>query len=117
MRAYYEHKVMFHMKIIKNYVTKDGKDLFSNYFVKLRDPIAKAKIAIRVNRLAEEHFGDHRSCRDGVWELRIDQGPGYRVYYSMINNEIVLLLLAGDKRTQDKDIELATCCLRDYLKR
>lgn len=105
------------MKIIKNYLTKDGRDLYSNYFIKLRDPIAKAKIAVRVNRLAEDNFGDHRPCREGVWELRIDQGPGYRVYYSLIKNEIVLLLMVGDKRTQDKDIELATYCLKDYLKR
>lgn len=48
--------------------------------------------------MASGNFGDHKPCREGVWELRIDQGAGYRVYYSLISGEIILLLLAGDKR-------------------
>ncbi|WP_099073672.1 type II toxin-antitoxin system RelE/ParE family toxin [Proteus alimentorum] len=105
------------MKTIKHYLTIDGKDLYADYFKKIRDPVAKAKIASRVNRMASEHFGDHKPCRDRVWELRIDQGAGYRVYYSLIDGEIILLLLAGDKRTQDTDINKAILCLKDYLKR
>lgn len=105
------------MKTIKHYLTIDGKDLYADYFKKIRDPVAKAKIASRVNRMASKHFGDHKPCRDSVWELRIDQGAGYRVYYSLIDGEIILLLLAGDKRTQDTDINKAILCLKDYLKR
>lgn len=105
------------MKTIKHYLTIDSKDLYADYFKKIRDPVAKAKIASRVNRMASEHFGDHKPCRDSVWELRIDQGAGYRVYYSLIDGEIILLLLAGDKRTQDTDINKAILCLKDYLKR
>lgn len=67
--------------------------------------------------MASAHFSDHKPCRDSVWELRIDQGAGYRVYYSLIDGEIILLLLAGDKRTQDTDINKAILCLKDYLKR
>lgn len=52
-----------------------------------------------------------------MWELRVDQGAGYRVYYSLVNGEVILLLLAGDKRTQDADIDEAIQCLKDYLKR
>ncbi|HFL9102181.1 TPA: type II toxin-antitoxin system RelE/ParE family toxin, partial [Escherichia coli] len=77
----------------------------------------KAKIASRINRMASDNFGDHKPCREGVWELRIDQGAGYRVYYSLVDGEVVLLILAGDKRTQDADIDEAIRCLKDYLKR
>lgn len=105
------------MKTIKHYLTSTGKDLYADYFKTMRDSIAKAKIASRVNRLASGNFGDHKPCREGVWELRIDQGAGYRVYYSLVDEEVVLLLLAGDKRTQDADIDEAIRCLKDYLKR
>lgn len=67
--------------------------------------------------MASENYGDHKPCREGVWELRIDQGAGYRVYYSLVAGEVVLLLLGADKRTQDVDIDEAIACLKDYLKR
>jgi putative addiction module killer protein len=105
------------MKTIKTYITASGRDLYAEFFRRLRDPIAKAKIASRVNRMASDNFGDHKPCREGVWELRIDQGAGYRVYYSYVAGEVVLLLLAGDKRSQDADINEAIRCLQDYLTR
>lgn len=105
------------MKTIKTYITANGRDLYAEFFNKLRDPIAKAKIASRINRMASDNYGDHKPCREGVWELRIDQGTGYRVYYSLVAGEVVLLLLGGDKRTQDADIDEAIACLRDYMKR
>ncbi|ENS3275257.1 type II toxin-antitoxin system RelE/ParE family toxin [Escherichia coli] len=98
-------------------MTADGRDLYAEFFKGLHDPIAKAKIASRINRMASDNFGDHKPCREGVWELRIDQGVGYRVYYSLVEGEVVLLILAGDKRTQDADIDEAIRCLKDYLKR
>lgn len=64
------------MKTIKTYITADGLDLYAAFFSKLRDPIAKAKIASRVNRMASDNVGDHKPCRDGVWERRIAQGAG-----------------------------------------
>ncbi|CAL19754.1 prophage protein [Yersinia pestis INS] len=72
------------MKTIKHYLTPEGRDLYMEYLKSLRDSIAKAKISSRVNRIASGNFGDHKPCREGVWELRIDQGPGYRVYYSLV---------------------------------
>ncbi|ENA3449098.1 type II toxin-antitoxin system RelE/ParE family toxin [Yersinia enterocolitica] len=87
------------------------------YLESLRDSIAKAKISSRVNRIASGKFGDHKPCREGVWELRIDQGPGYRVYYSLVDGEVVLLLFGGDKRSQNADIDQAIVCLNDYLTR
>ncbi|CQD39673.1 putative addiction module killer protein [Yersinia mollaretii] len=105
------------MKTIKHYLTPEGRDLYMEYLKSLRDSIAKAKISSRVNRIASGNFGDHKPCREGVWELRIDQGPGYRVYYSLVDGEVVLLLLGGDKRSQNADIDQAIVCLKDYLTR
>ncbi|EQC00539.1 type II toxin-antitoxin system RelE/ParE family toxin [Photorhabdus temperata] len=105
------------MNTIKHYLTSDNRDLYMEFLKGIRDPIAKSKISSRVNRMATGNFGDHKPCREGVWELRIDQGPGYRVYYSLVGREVVLLLVGGDKRTQDADIDQAIECLKDYLKR
>lgn len=105
------------MKTIKHYLTPEGRDLYMEYLESLRDSIAKAKISSRVNRIASGNFGDHKPCREGVWELRIDQGPGYRVYYSLVDGEVVLLLFGGDKRSQNADIDQAIVCLNDYLTR
>jgi putative addiction module killer protein len=78
---------------------------------------AQAKIAIRINRLAAGNFGDCKSLRQGLFELRIDWGPGYRVYYGMIGRDCVLLLCGGDKRKQSADIERALEYLKDYKER
>jgi putative addiction module killer protein len=79
----------------------------------------KARIAIdrRVNRLELGNFGDHKFCRDGVWELRVDVGVGYRVYYAIADQKIVLLLCGGDKRTQDSDISAACKYWQDWQRR
>src|SRR6266567_4274235 len=95
------------MFTVRHYLNDDGKDVFQEWLKKVRDPLAKGQVVRRVNRLAEGNFGDHRFCRDGVWELRVDQGAGYRVYYAMASGVVVLLLCGGDKGTQDADIERA----------
>jgi putative addiction module killer protein len=71
----------------------------------------------RIDRVAMGNFGDHRFCREGVWELRIDVGAGYRVYYAKAGQRVVLLLCGGDKRTQDADIARAVACWQDYQRR
>lgn len=63
------------------------------------------------------NLGSHDFCRDGVWELKIDVGPGYRVYYAEVKKTIVLLLCGGAKRTQDRDITQAVKSWQDYQKR
>lgn len=93
--TYLALKLQLIMITIRHYLTSDDRDLYMEFLKGIRDPIAKAKISSRVNRMASGNFGDHKPCRDGVWELRIDQGPGYRVYYSQMGNKIVLLLLGG----------------------
>lgn len=80
----------------------------------LRDSRAKIAIDRRINRIELENFGDCKFCRDGVWELRIDVGPGYRVYYAISGNEVVLLLCGGDKRTQGSDIDRACAYWEDW---
>ena len=76
---------------------------------------ARARIRTRLDRLAMGNWGDHRALGGGVIELKIDWGPGYRVYVGKIGNILVLLLCGGDKRTQQQDIELAKNYLKEYL--
>jgi putative addiction module killer protein len=102
---------------IRHYVSPAGKDVFDDWLSRLGDSRAQAKIAVRLNRLAAGNFGDCKPLRQGVWELRIDWGPGYRVYYALVGKLCVLLLCAGDKRTQSSDIERALEYLADYKER
>lgn len=102
---------------IRHYLTVDGRDVFLDWLRQVRDPVAKVQIVKRVNRVEQGNFGDHRFCRDGVWELRIDTGAGYRVYYARAGMQIIVLLAGGDKRTQDADIDLATRHWQDWQRR
>src|SRR3546814_8993288 len=75
---------------IDHYLTADGaKDLYADWLRRLRDGKAKVAVIRRVARIEQGNFGDHRFCRDGVWELRVDVGPGYRVYYAMSGHQVV----------------------------
>src|SRR5438876_8813066 len=102
---------------IRHYVDRAGRDVFDEWLTSLRDARAQAKIAIRVNRLAAGNFGDCKSLRQGLYELRVDWGPGYRVYYAMIGKGCILLLCGGDKRKQSADIERALEFLKDHRER
>ena len=79
-------------------------EVFSKWLSTLRDRTAKARILVRIDRLRLGLAGDTKSVGDSVSELRIDHGPGYRVYYSWCGRGLVLLLAGGDKRTQKRDI-------------
>jgi putative addiction module killer protein len=92
---------------IRHYLTSSEKDVFMEWRSGIRDGKAKLAIDRRINRIELGNFGDHKFCRDGVWELRIDVGPGFRVYYATSGSQVVLLLCGGDKRTQDADISRA----------
>ena len=102
---------------IRHYLNADEKDLYLDWLKRLRDPIAKVQVVKRINRVEQGNFGDHKFCRDGVWEIRIDVGAGYRVYYGKAKLRIVLLLCAGDKRTQDSDIDRAVEYWQDWQRR
>ncbi len=82
-------------------------EVFAAWFRKLRDRRAKARIQVRIDRLELGLTGDAKSVGEGVSELRIDYGPGYRVYYVARGREVVILLAGGDKRTQSTDIRTA----------
>lgn len=102
---------------IRHYITADENDVYLDWLRKLRDVTAKIAVNRRVTRIELGNFGDHKFCRDGVWELRIDVGAGYRVYYAVSGKEIVLLLCGGDKRTQDADIDRACGYWQDWQRR
>ena len=102
---------------ILHYTALDGHDPYVNWIGKLRDTTARIAVDRRVNRVGLGSFGDHKFCRDGVWELRIDVGGGYRVYYAVAGKAVVLLLCGGDKRTQDADIARACEYWQDWQRR
>jgi len=82
-------------------------EVFKVWFSDLRDAHAKYRILTRIKRLGEGNPGDVKPVGEGISEMRIDYGPGYRVYYKDTGKEIIILLCGGDKRTQDRDIEQA----------
>ena len=77
------------------------------WYEQLKDRQAKARIAVRIRRMQFGNFGDAKAVGSGVFELRFDFGPGYRVYYTERHGEIVVFLAGGDKSTQAQDIEKA----------
>jgi putative addiction module killer protein len=88
--------------------------VFDKWLKKLRDDEATARIIARVKRLAEGNPGDVKPAGEGISEMRIDYGPGYRVYYKETGKEIIILLCGGDKRTQQADIAEARKIARLY---
>ena len=102
---------------IRHYVTASGQDPFQQWLDGLKDLNGRVAIQRRIDRVTNGNFGDHKFCRDGVWELRIDFGPGYRVYFGREKNSVILLLCAGSKRTQSADIKQAVRYWLDYQRR
>lgn len=92
---------------LRVYETPSGRVPFDDWFSRLRDGKGQAAIRMRLDRLEMGNFGDCSSVGEGVQELRIHVGPGYRVYFAEDGPQIVLLLVGGDKRTQEKDIKTA----------
>lgn len=88
-------------------------DSFIDWFRRLKNVEARARIAKRLARLEDGNFGDHAGVGDGVMELRLHFGPGYRVYYVERGGALVILLAGGDKSSQADDIEKAKALARD----
>jgi len=105
------------MNEVRRYRNENGSEIITEWLAGLKDIRARARILARMDRLAVGNFGDCKAIRDGVSELRIDYGPGYRVYFGKVGKRIVLLLCGGDKRTQEADIERAVMDLQDYKRR
>jgi len=102
---------------LRYYQTSTGEQPFVEWLKGLDDRQARTRIEARLARVAVGNFGDVEPVGEGVMELRIDWGPGYRVYFARLGQVMVLLLCGGDKRTQQRDINRAKEYFEDYKAR
>lgn len=100
-----------------HYLTVEGDEPFMDWLADLADRQARARVLVRVQRMAAGNFGDCKPLAEGVWELRIDYGPGYRVYYARAGKALLLLLTGGDKSSQQADIDTSVAYWRDWKQR
>lgn len=110
---YMEHE---HTQLLE-YLTTNGRNPFRTWLRRLTDHQARARIRVRLNRLRLGSFGDTKSLGEGVSEMRIPYGPGYRVYFGRRGKTAVILLCGGPKKTQSRDIAKAKEYWADYLRR
>lgn len=103
-------------KEVRTYLRPDGTCPFNDWLESLRDRQTRARIRARINRVRLGNFGDCKSVGKGVSELRIDYGPGYRVYFGIAGTKLVILLCGGDKSSQSGDIRKAIEYWEDYKK-
>lgn len=101
-------------KRILYYKNQNGETPFLSWLESLRDQVAKAKVRVRLDRLRFGHYGDHHFIGNGIQELRIHYGPGYRIYFAEYDSNIVLLLTGGDKGNQKRDIKRVQKYWQDY---
>lgn len=104
---------------IEEYVAADGSSPYAEWFDRLKDEAARVKLLVRIDRAAHGNFEDWKSLTNskGVYELRVNSGPGYRVYYSIVGRKIILLLAGSTKKDQDRTIARAREYLADYQSR
>ena len=103
-----------HPKEVLAYADEAGREPFTAWLNQLRNRAGRQRILVRLRRLEQGNFGDCKSLGDGVHELRVFFGPGYRVYFGEDGNTIVVLLSGGDKRSQAKDIVNAKKYWKEY---
>ena len=101
-------------RILEMYVRKDGKVPYRDWFLRLKDKRSAAIILRRLDMLGQGGFGKHRVLGGGLAELKIDHGPGYRIYIGLVGSVLVILLCGGDKSDQSKDIQTAKAYWNDY---
>jgi putative addiction module killer protein len=102
---------------IEYYTTKEGKKPFKAWLDGLKDVMGRAKIRVRLDRARLGTLGDNRAVGEGVHELRVDYGPGYRIYFAIEGSYLLLLLFGGDKSSQQRDITIAKEYWQDYKER
>ena len=107
----------YHLIELRTYLTADERTPFDEWLASLRDVQARARIRARLARVQTGNFGDFKPLQDGVQELRIDHGPGYRVYLSRQGPVVVLLLCGSDKSGQAAASKQAVAYLNDWRKR
>jgi putative addiction module killer protein len=103
-------------KQVETYVRPDGSCPFEDWMISLRDQQARAKIRTRIGRVRLGNLGNYESVGAGVLELKINYGPGYRVYFGQVGTKLVILLCGGDKSSQPEDIRRAIEYWEDYKK-
>ena len=101
---------------LRNYVSPDGQDLFDGWFAAL-DPQAKAKITARLVRMKNGNFSNVKGVGEGVFEKKIDWGPGYRIYFGKDGKALIILLGGGSKARQDRDIQNVRERWKEYARR
>jgi len=101
-------------KEIVIYADRNGFRPWVEWLAHVKDQTARARILVRIKRLKQGNYGDCKSIGEGVFELRLFFGPGYRVYFGELEGHIVLLLCGGDKTSQAKDIKQAVALWREY---
>jgi len=101
-------------KVVNIYRDSQGREPVVDWLESIRDITTRARIKNRLRRIALGNLGDCKSIGQGMYELRLHFGPGYRVYFGQVDNVIILLLCGGDKSTQAKDIKKAKECWTDY---
>ncbi len=101
-------------KDVVYFVTDDGTEPFVDWLISLRDARTRRRIIQRIERVKSGNYGDFKSLKEGVFELRLMFGSGYRVYFAEQGDTVVLLLCGGDKSTQAKDIETAKKYWKEY---
>lgn len=104
-------------RTIDFYQIPNGHEPFTRWFFSLRDTNIRRRIQARLIAIETGNLGDRKPVSEGVWELRLDFGPGYRVYYGEVDNTVVLILCGGDKSSQKRDIERAKNYWREYKER
>jgi putative addiction module killer protein len=104
-------------KEIKVYKTTEGKTPFFEWRNSFKDKIVRARINRRLERLEDGNYGDCKSVGDGVFEMRLHFGPGYRIYFGEVGAQVILLLLGGNKNGQTKDIQLAKQYWQEFTMR
>ncbi len=95
------------------YQTREGKEPYKDWLYSLKDKILRHRIIMREHRIRYGNYGDHKYFH-GIIELRLDFGKGYRIYYGEDGDKLIILLVGGDKASQDNDIEKAQKYWRDY---
>ena len=96
------------------YRDPNGREPFTEWLKSLRDRTTRKRIQARIDRIESGNLGDHKSVGDGIFELRSQFGPGYRIYFGEVDNTIILLLCSGDKSSQGRDVEQAKDYWQEY---
>jgi putative addiction module killer protein len=102
-------------RTVREYLTPEGRNPFRAWLATL-DKTVRARLQARVLRFETGNLGDHKVLGDGIWEARVDFGPGYRIYFGQVGSVMLILLCGGDKATQTKDIKQAKAYWKQFLK-